>query len=182
MLLAIDLGSTVTKAVIWSENGPVGVGRAVLRTDRRVGGRAEQDPADWWRSVVESCRQAAAGADVGAVRAIRAVVFSAARQTFVLVDRAGVPVGPGIMWSDRRAGKEAAEIAGRCGGAEAVRRLTGAILDSSSPAAKLAWLKDHEPDATTRARWVLSPPRSGRVRDVRGDRDRSDPRGVERPL
>ncbi len=177
-LLAIDLGSTVTKAVIWSDEGPVGVGRAVLRTDRRAGGVAEQDPADWWRSVVESCRQALAGASAGrgvggadngrdvggggtgsgdTARSIRAVVFSAARQTFVPVDRAGVPLRPGIMWSDRRAGSQAGAIAARCGGPEAVRRLTGAFLDSSSPAAKLAWLREHEPDVMSRARWILSP-------------------------
>jgi xylulokinase len=157
VLLAIDLGSTVTKAVIWSEDGPAGVGKAVLRSDRRAGGVAEQDPADWWRSVVESCRQAVAGAGGNAASAISAVCFSAARQTFVPVDRAGVALRPGIMWSDRRAGIQAEEIAGRCGGTEAVRRLTGAILDSSSPAAKLAWLTEHEPDVMSRARWILSP-------------------------
>jgi xylulokinase len=161
VLLAIDLGSTVTKAVLWGEDGPVGVGRVTLRTDRRAGGQAEQDPADWWRSVCESCRKAIAAAEKGtgkaAGREIRGVVFSAARQTFVLVDSAGVALRPGILWSDPRAVSEAARLAGRCGGTEAVQRLTGAILDSSSPAAKLAWLWDREPEVMGDARWMLSP-------------------------
>ena len=54
---------------------------------------AEQDPADWWRSVCDSCREAMAAAEKGAGKAagreIRGVVFSAARQTFVLVDLPG---------------------------------------------------------------------------------------------
>ena len=123
MLLAIDLGSTVIKAVVWAENGPVGVGRATLRTVRRAGGVAEQEPSQWWRSVVSACRHAvdtgavavagaagsgagAAGSGAGAAgsgavagaggdNGIRGIVFSTARQTFVTVDANVQPTGPG---------------------------------------------------------------------------------------
>ena len=156
-LLAIDLGSTVTKAVVWSEDGPVGVGRSMLRTDRRAGGLAEQDPTQWWGSVGSACRDATAEAGGTAARAIRGVVFSAARQTFALVDDHGDALRPGIMWSDRRAVAEADDLASSCGGRDAVRRTTGAFLDASSPAAKLAWLDKHEPDVMRRARWMLTP-------------------------
>ena len=81
---------------------------------------------------------------------IRGVVFSAARQTFVTRRRQGVSrCVPAIMWSDRRAGRRSRRPrrAG-AGGTEAVRRLTGTILDAASPAAKLAWLDSHEPGAT----------------------------------
>ena len=157
MLLAIDLGSTVTKAVVWSEDGPVGVGRSMLRTEQRAGGQAEQDPGEWWGSVSRACGHAVAEAGEAATRAIRGIVFSAARQTFALVDGGGEALRPGIMWSDRRSVAEADDLASCCGGRDAVRRLTGAILDASSPAAKLAWLDKHEPDVMRRARWMLSP-------------------------
>ena len=100
MLLAIDLGSTVTKAVLWGENGPVGVGRATLRTDRRAGGWSEQDPVGWWPSVAQACMQATA--DAGTLHALRGIVFSAARQTFVMVD-------------------DAERLRGRCGNAPLLR-------------------------------------------------------------
>jgi xylulokinase len=163
VLLAIDLGSTVTKAVLWSKDAPLGVGRATLRTSRRPGGVAEQDPVDWWRSVVAACAHAvspsgAGGADgLRAATSIRGIVFSAARQTFTTVDADCRPNGPGIMWSDRRAGTEAAELAERFGGAEAAHRVTGAMLDAAAPAAKLAWLARHQPDRVRDTRWVLSP-------------------------
>jgi xylulokinase len=168
VLLTIDLGSTVTKVVLWSEDGPVTTGRSVLKTDRRDGGIAEQDPSDWWRSVVAACADAgstgAAGrASAGTFGAVQGIAFSAARQTFVAVDPDLSPMSPGIMWSDRRAGAEAGGIAGFFGGdgdvsgVEEVRRRTGMILDSAAPAAKLAWLDHHEPGLLDRARWVLAP-------------------------
>jgi len=157
VLLAIDLGSTVTKAVVWASDGPRGVGRATLTTDRRAGGLAEQDPADWWKSVTSACRQAIENAGGDATRSIVGVTFAAARQTFVPVDGDLMPLRPGVMWSDRRATVEAAEIADRCGGTDALRRRTGAILDSASPAAKLAWLERHEPSLSGQARWILAP-------------------------
>jgi xylulokinase len=155
VLLAIDLGSTVTKAVVWGEEGPFGVGRAALRTDHRQGGIAEQEPDDWWVALAAACREALGGP--GAASQITCIVFSAARQTFVTVDAALRPTGPGIMWSDRRAGAEARSLASRLGGTEGFRRRTGMILDSAAPAAKLAWLETHRPGTLSSARWILAP-------------------------
>jgi xylulokinase len=158
VLLAIDLGSTVTKAVLWGQGGPVRTARSVLRTDHRPGGIAEQDPAEWWGSVVAVCREVTGGSDTtGIGRDLVGVVFSAARQTFVTVDASLRATGPGIMWSDRRAGTEARTIASRCGGFDAFRKTTGMILDSSAPAAKLAWLEDNDPESLRRASLLLAP-------------------------
>ena len=88
LILTLDLGTTVTKAVLWGDGGLVASGRAALRTDYGAGGRAEQDPDTWWPSVVAAC--AACCADLagapgasgpsGAV-AVDAIGFAAARQT-----------------------------------------------------------------------------------------------------
>ena len=155
MLLAIDLGSTVTKAVVWAPDGIVGTGRSTLRTEHRPGGVAEQDPDDWWSSVVEACRSALDKTPDGSD--VSCVVFSAARQTFVTVDSVLRPTGPGIMWSDRRAGKEAKAIAERLGDTETLRLTTGMILDSAAPAAKIAWLEANRPESLRAARWILAP-------------------------
>ena len=62
------------------------------------------------------------------------------------------------MWSDRQRRRRGQTISHRdAAAADAVRRLTGTILDAASPAAKLAWLDEHEPDVMQRARWMLSP-------------------------
>ena len=158
MILAVDLGTTVTKVVCWGHHGPLGIGRSSLSTVYSGGGRAEQDPATWWPSVVYAARQALKAAEEGDHgHRVDCIVFSAARQTFVTVDAAGFPTGPGILWSDRRAVAEAAELAAKCGGMDIVRRETGSLLDGASPAAKLAWIGRHEGDVLHRSRWVLSP-------------------------
>ena len=160
MILTIDLGTSVTKAGLWDAGGLVALGRAPLVTYRPDVGRAEQDPASWWTSVVEAARSAigAAGAAVaGSPGAVEAVSCCGARQTFVPVAADGTPLGPGLLWSDRRAGTQAAALARSLGGADAMRARTGVPLDGGSMAAKLSWLAGHEPERLQAARWLLSP-------------------------
>ena len=80
--------------------GRPGPGR--LSTDHPAPDRAEQDPADWWPAVVAACAGARAAAPE-AFAAVEAVGFAAARQTLVPVTAAGEPLGPALVWSDRRA-------------------------------------------------------------------------------
>jgi len=155
-ILTLDLGTSVTKAVVWDGGGPLAIGRHPLTTSHPDVGRAEQDPAWWWRSVLAACAAARAAAPA-AFGAVGAIAFSAARQTFVPVAADGRPLGPGILWSDRRAGAEAEALGLAAGGADAVRQRTGMGLDAASVAAKIAWLHAREPDRLGAARWLLSP-------------------------
>jgi sugar (pentulose or hexulose) kinase len=87
---------------------------------------------------------------------VEALVFAAARQTFVPVTAGGEPLGQAILWSDRRAGAEATELAATLGGFEAVHRRTGVPMHAGSVAPKIAWLATHEPDRLASCRWLLS--------------------------
>ena len=132
MILTLDLGTTRTKAVLWDGPEMVASGDATVATTHPAPGRAEQDPAEWWGSVVAAC---------GAVRtrspeaygAVAAVGFAAARQTFVPVTSEGTPLGTGIVWSDRRGSAD------------------------GSVAGKVAWLRAHEPARLAAARWLMAP-------------------------
>jgi xylulokinase len=151
-VLTIDLGTSATKAALWRDAELRGLTRAPLTTVHPRSGYDEQDPREWWASVVQSCaelRQCVPRdyADVGAIG------FSAARETFALFDTALRPVGPGILWSDRRAEADAATM----GDADGFRAATGVVLTGGAHAAKLAWLARHEPDALEHARWILAP-------------------------
>jgi xylulokinase len=162
VILTIDLGTSVTKVVVWGDTGPVAIGRSTLHGTYSAGNRAEQDPASWWPSVVAACAaaRAASGADADRVfGAVRAIGLAAARQTFVPVTADGTPLGPALLWSDRRAATEAAAIAGAFGddGADVVRRRTGMVLDAGSVAAKVAWLGHHDVERLRAARWLLAP-------------------------
>ncbi len=151
MILTLDLGTTRTKAVVWGDAGPVAAGYATLATRHPAADRAEQDPADWWASVIAACA-AARAASPDAYAAVDTVAFAAARNTFVPVTATGDTLGPALVWSDRRAVVEAAALdgGGRAGAA-------GAVVDAGTVAAKLAWMRAHEPDRLAAARWLLAP-------------------------
>ena len=156
MILTVDFGTSVTKVALWGLDGLVTLARAELTTIYPGLGRAEQEPFGWWTSVVVACAEARAQAPE-AFGVVEVVCSSAARQTFVPVTAAGDPIGKGLLWSDRRAGAEAATLAERLGGNEAVRRRTGVPLDAGAVAAKVRWLAEHEPARLEAAAWLLSP-------------------------
>ena len=162
MILTVDLGTSVTKAVVWDDDGPLAIGRSALDSTYGPDNRAEQDPASWWASVVAACaaaRSALGARAAAAFGSVTALGFAAARQTFVPVAADATPVGPALLWSDRRAGAEAVSLARSFGeeGATTLRRRTGVVLDAGSVAAKVTWLARHEPQRLHDARWLLSP-------------------------
>ena len=146
MILTVDLGTTRTKAAVWDAAGPVASNHAAVTTRHPAPGWAEQDPAEWWASVVAAC----AGLDPASRAAVSAIGFTGARQTIALASADGDPLGPALLWSDRRA--------------------AGAVpgLDGGAVAAKLAWLETHEPGRLAAARWVLAP-RDLVVRQLTGE-------------
>jgi xylulokinase len=156
MILTIDFGTTVTKVGLWSDDGMVALTRSELATTHPQVGWTEQDPLRWWTSVVIACAEARAQAPM-AFSQVDVVACSGARQTFVPVTWAGDPIGKGLLWSDRRAGVEAAELARKLGGEDINRARTGIPLDAGAMAAKLAWLVKHEPDRLAACDVILSP-------------------------
>jgi xylulokinase len=152
IVLTLDLGTTATKAALWDDGGLLGIARDAITTHHPKPGCVEQNPEDWWRSVVDAC--AALRAELPDVfdRA-DAIGFSAARETFAPFDADLAPLGPGILWSDQRGGAAVLHF----GDPDEFRMRTGVVLNAACCAAKVAWLSDHEPDVFTRARWVLAP-------------------------
>lgn len=152
--LGVDIGTGSAKAVAFdTERGVLSAGSAPypLRTDRP--GWAEQDPGDWWRG---------AGVAIDAVgRAGEAIAVSGQGAALVLLDDQGDPVRPALIHLDARAAEEAAELASSTVGA-AVRAASGNRVGAWNAAAKLTWVRRHEPAVwqrvshiTTAAGYVL---------------------------
>ncbi len=177
MILTLDLGSSVTKVALWDPDadadadahadagvGPGELGGLVtwagapVATGHPEPGRSEQDPGDWWASLVRACGEVRA-ARPKAFAAVRVVGCTGARQTLAVVDADARPLGPAILWSDRRATAQALRIAGPTGPVDpgSAVAITGIHVDGASVAAKLAWLHDQQPDRMARASWVLTP-------------------------
>jgi xylulokinase len=149
-VLTLDLGTSATKGALWQGNRLVAIARGPLETVHPRPGWAEQDASSWWTSVVDVCRELreVAPADWAEVRTIG---FSAARETFALFDAQLAPLGPGVLWSDRRATDVTLPGAGE------LRSRTGVIPNAAAHAAKLAWIAREEPDRLEHSRWVLQP-------------------------
>ena len=145
--LALDLGTTGVKAALLETSGRV-VRSAYRDYPTLVAeGRLEQQPEDWWRAVSEVVLELDA-------RDAAAVALTGQMQDVILISAVGRPVRPAILYSDARAGREAAHLDWNIGG-ERLRTLTGNAQGAASVLAKLLWLETQEPDSLGKASHLL---------------------------
>ena len=85
---------------------------------------------------------------------VAVVSFSGHMNGALLVDAAGAPLRPAIIWADQRATAQADFIRERCGEDE-IYRLTGNRISPAYTAAKLLWIKEHQPDIYRRIHKIL---------------------------
>jgi glycerol kinase len=144
MILAVDQGTTNTKAVLVAATGDVrATGSAAVGVSTPRPGWVEQDADRLWASVVEAVEDCLA-AVTGAVE-IAGLALSTQRESVVAWSaRTGRPVGPVIGWQDRRTADWCAETIGSVA-RETVRQRTGLRVDPMFSAPKLRWLLDHLP-------------------------------------
>ena len=174
-LLAHDLGTTGNKATLFDSGGALILSAfAPYPTHYPRPGWAEQSPEDWWHAVCGSTRDIldrmpAAAPDIAAVS------FSAMMNGCLLVDGLGEPLRPAIIHADTRSIAQSEQIAARVG-EERAYQLTGNRIAPYFTLEKLAWLREHEPDAEARARWCVQTKDyiQGRLTGVWGLTDRSD--------
>jgi glycerol kinase len=149
-LLAIDQGTTSTRAILFDATGAVHhTARVELRQIYPRPGWVEHDPEEIWQAVVAACREAIAAAGG---QAIAAIGITNQRETTVLWDRAtGRPVHNAIVWQDRRTA-EICEGWRAAGLADTVAARTGLVIDPYFSASKISWLLDCVPGLRERAR------------------------------
>lgn len=154
MIISHDLGTTGNKATLVDHQGQVIASyTATYATDFGPRGKAEQDPEQWWRAVGEASRKLLARADVSAGD-IEVVSFSGQMMGAVLVDDAGTPVRPAIIWADTRSEAQCAQLVDRVG-MEAGYAITGHRLNPTYSLTKIMWVRDNEPAAFARTVFVL---------------------------
>ena len=115
-------------------------------------GWAEQAPEAWWDAVARSGRQLPPDLR----RGVAAVGLSSHRGGVVPMDGAGRPLGPCIIWMDRRSAAETDALVSAFG-RERLHRVTGLVPDTEFTASKLLWLRAHTPDLFRAARLYLQP-------------------------
>jgi xylulokinase len=116
-------------------------------------GWAEQDPREWLGAMAQALAEVRRAVDGARIRAIS---FGSQLDGLVAANAHGEPLGPALIWMDRRAGEQCRAASERIDRAR-LRELTGCNMDPGHVAAKVSWLADHRPDQHRGARWFLLP-------------------------
>ena len=117
-------------------------------------GWAEQDATRW-----RSSSLAALGAlvkQIGTRHSIRAIGLTGQCPSVVPIDGRGMPLRPGLIYRDNRAVAEAMALC-ESFGAEQLHVLTGHVPAAFHVAAKILWIRGHEPDVFNATRLFLQP-------------------------
>ena len=149
-ILALDLGTTGNRAIIFNKEGNI-VGQAYQELTQHYPqpGWLEHDAGQIWQDTLGCIKQVIAKTKIQATE-IAAIGLTVQRETCLLWDKTtGEPLHKAIVWQDRRT----ADMCDRLkqeGHAKTIRQKTGLILDAYFSATKLAWLidwvKQNKPD------------------------------------
>ncbi len=150
-VLALDQGTTSSRALLFDSSGRrVALAQRQIQASYPRPGWVEQDPLELWSSQLATAREVLeqAGLRAGDVAAIG---ITNQRETAVLWERSsGRPVGPAIVWQDRRTAERCSELQRR-GLEPAISLATGLVLDPYFSATKLQWILDQQPQLRSRA-------------------------------
>ncbi|WGS18132.1 MULTISPECIES: FGGY-family carbohydrate kinase [unclassified Bradyrhizobium] len=108
LFLGIDIGTGGVRACTIDARGDIqGMESTALPPPRQDGNAIDQDPELWWHATVGAMRKLGGKIDLARVERISVDGTSG---TLLLIDAAGQPRTPGLMYNDARASAEAARI------------------------------------------------------------------------
>jgi len=153
-IIGIDIGTTNTKAVAFTDMGAV-LADASSSYTAFTGEEDiyELDPRHLWDAVIEVLLEVLSRTSDR--KGLAGVSFSCAMHSLIAVDRKGELLTRAITWADSRSKL----FADRLKGSEAGRRIyqhTGTPIHPMSPLCKLLWLREKEPDIFRRTAKFIS--------------------------
>jgi glycerol kinase len=150
-ILSIDQGTTSSRAVVFDRAGqPVAIAQREFAQHFPRPGWVEHNATEIWQTQLAVMQEAVRKAGISAAQ-LRAIGLTNQRETTVLWDRqTGQPVGPAIVWQDRRTADQCAALRQQ-GLSDLIQAKTGLVLDAYFSGTKLAWLLDNIDGARSRA-------------------------------
>lgn len=150
-LLAIDQGTTSSRAIVFDDKGvQVAVAQQEFRQYFPKDGWVEHDAVEIWDSTLSVCREALRQGKIGAEE-LAGIGITNQRETTVIWDRVtGEPIHRAIVWQDRRTASLCTKLR-QDGHEPMVVDRTGLLIDPYFSATKIAWILDNVENARQRA-------------------------------
>ncbi|CAH2401680.1 xylulokinase [Mesorhizobium escarrei] len=144
VVIGIDASTTAVKAIAFTRDGKelFQAREAYPLSNPRLG-HFEQDAEHWWTALLGALQQVTEA--VGTAR-VGAIAIAHQRETFTLIDQAGKPLIPAILWLDERARPQVARLSAELG-RETIRDWSGKPPDPTPALYAIAWLAEHQPQA-----------------------------------
>ena len=153
VLVAIDVGTSGARASAYTADGTeLAEVRRSYPTVLPGEGRAEQDARRWQTAALTALTALARDLK----QDVKAIGLTGQCPSVVPLDKNGRPLRPGIIYRDNRATAEAARIRERFGDRR-LHALTGHLPAAFHVAAKILWIRTHEPDVFAATRLWAQP-------------------------
>nr|MDH3083258.1 gluconokinase [Bacillus subtilis] len=148
-MLGIDIGTTSTKAVLFSENGDVvqkeSIGYPLYTPDIST---AEQNPEEIFQAVIHTTARIT---KQHPEKQISFISFSGAMHSVIAIDENDKPLTPCITWADNRSEGWAHRIKEELNGHEVYKR-TGTPIHPMAPLSKIAWITNERKEIASKAK------------------------------
>ena len=146
-ILALDQGTTSSRAILFSENGDIAaMSQFPITQHYPRPGWVEHDPDEIWQSQQRAVSDVLEKSDLSPAQ-IAGIGVTNQRETVIVWDKAtGIPISNAIVWQCRRT----ADICQKLitdGMTPYIRRVTGLLPDAYFSGTKIQWLLDNIPGA-----------------------------------
>jgi glycerol kinase len=150
-LLALDQGTTSSRALLVDQNGQVvSVAQAEFTQIFPQPGWVEHDPKEIWASQIGVAADTLGRAGASA-KDVAAIGITNQRETTVVWDRkTGEPIHNAIVWQDRRTAPFCDKLRA-AGHAKVIQEKSGLVIDAYFSGTKVNWLLDNVPGAREKA-------------------------------
>ena len=150
-ILALDQGTTSSRAIIFDQQGAVvAIAQKEFTQFFPQPGWVEHDANEIWSTQLGVAAEAIIKAGL-LPENIAAIGITNQRETTVVWDRAtGKPIYHAIVWQDRRTAEFCDELKAR-GLDQVIREKTGLVIDAYFSASKVKWILDHVEGARAKA-------------------------------